>query len=113
MYSPSFIKSINAPTVAGLILELKKMNPTDAVAICEIVSVDDVIKQTEKNYDVDGLDVVWLAEEVSLIVADARYNFLSNAVEDRLDSEASDFNIPLDDYIDEAVDGGEFNTEDE
>lgn len=107
MYLPDFIKSVEAPTVAGLILKLKAMNPTDTVAICEIVSISEVVKQVEKNFDTDGLDVVGLSEKVALEVAQERYEYL----DDMTENEELDWRDVLCDHIDNAVDGGDFNEE--
>jgi len=109
MYLPDFIKSVEAPTVAGLILKLKAMNPTDTVAICEIVSISEVVKQVEKNFDVDGLDVVGLAEEVSADTARRRYDYL-DGIERESEIEI-DWNELLDNYIDQVVDSCDYNEE--
>lgn len=111
MYLPDFIKNVDAMTVSQLIVYLKAMNPTDRVAICEIVNINKIVKAVEKDWDTDRLDVVGLAEKVADEIASRRYDYLDDADADY--DYDSDWEGTLNEYIDTEIDGGDFIDDEE
>jgi len=115
MYLPDFIKNVDAMTVSQLIVYLKAMNPTDRVAICEIVNINKIVKAVEKDWDTDRLDVVGLAEKVADEIATRRYDYLNDADADYGYEYSSDstWEETLNEYIDTEIDGGDFIDDEE